>query len=309
MGNLSQPGNPDIDRFAGLSPQRIDETSGSGSRLDHHFTPKVNAFLRVNVDEEISDVPLNNLQDRTVVDNRPINGVLSLSHVLSPSMLNEIKAGFNQVFSRTNNQSQTPYTLSVSGFTSVSAAQTRQEDDTSASLIDNFSMNVGRHSIRMGVEGRRVFTNPGSSATGTLSFNTPATLALNQLNTASVTAALPMKRLRKTQAFAFLMDDVKLTSSLTLNLGLRYQFFNVFHETDGRAVPFDFATCGGFCPPGSQFSTPRTNDLDPRVALAWAPELFHKRTVFRARIRNLSRRWPVGRPKTFPPQTTKRATR
>jgi hypothetical protein len=58
-------------------------------------------------------------------------------------MPNEIKAGFNQVFSRTNNQTQTPYTLSVSGFTSVSAAQTRQEDDTSASLIDNFSMNIG----------------------------------------------------------------------------------------------------------------------------------------------------------------------
>jgi hypothetical protein len=281
LGNVPQASNPDIDRFAGLSPQRIDETSGM-IRLDHHFTPRVTAFLRVNVDEEISDVPLNNLQDRTVVDNRPINGVLSFSHILSPSMLNEIKAGFNQVFSRTNNQSQTPYTLSVSGFTNVSAAQTRQEDDTSASLFDNFSMNIGRHSLRMGVQGRRVFTNPGSSATGTLSFSNPTTLALNQLNTASVTAALPMKRLRKTQAFAFVMDDVKLSSSLTLNIGLRYQFFNVFHETDGRAVPFDFATCGGFCAPGSEFSTPRTNDLDPRVALAWAPAVFHKRTVFRA---------------------------
>ena len=56
-----------------------------------------------------------------------------------------------------------------------------------------------------------------------------------------------------------------------MTLSLRYQFFNVFHETQGRAIPFDLETCGGFCQPGAQFSTPRTNDLDPRVAFAWAP--------------------------------------
>ena len=280
-GNVAQPGNPDIDRFIGLSPQRIDETSGM-VRIDHRFTPNLTAFLRVNVDEEVSDVPLNNLQDRTVVDNRPINSVFNISQVLSPTMVNETKVGFNQVFSRTVNQSQTPYTLSVSGFTNVNAAQTREEDDTSASLIDNFSFTKGRHSFRMGAEGRRVFTDPGSSASGTLSFASLDTLALNQLNTASVTAPLPLKRLRKTQAFGFVMDEIKVTPTFTLNLGLRYQFFNVFHETGNRAIPFDFATCGGFCQPGAEFSSPRTNDFDPRVALAWAPAMWSGRTVIRA---------------------------
>ena len=105
-GNLSQPANPDIDRFVGLSPQRINETSGM-LRIDHRFTLSTSAFLRVNVDEEVSDVPLNNLQDRTVVDNRPINGVVSVNKVLSPTMLSETKLGFNQVFSRTANQTDT----------------------------------------------------------------------------------------------------------------------------------------------------------------------------------------------------------
>lgn len=280
-GNVPQPGSPDIDRFSGLSPQRVDETSGM-VRIDHRFTSNLNAFLRINVDEEVSDVPLNNLQDRTVVDNRPINGVLSFSHVLSPRMLNETKFGFNQVFSRTANLTGTPYTLVVSGFTNVNAAQTRAEDDTSVSIIDNLSFTAGRHSFRTGVEGRRVFMNPGSSATGTLSFTNPNTLALNQVNTASVIDALPLKRLRKNQAFGFIMDEFRASSRLTLNLGLRYQFFNVFHEADGRAIPFDFATCGGFCPPGAQFSNPRTTDFDPRMALAWAPARWSGRTVIRA---------------------------
>ena len=280
-GNVLQPGNPDIDRFVGLSPQRIDETSGM-VRIDHRFTSHLSAFLRVNVDEEVSDTPLNNLQDRAVVDNRPINGIFNFSQVLSPTMLNETKLGFNQVFSRTVNQTQTPYTLSVSGFTNVNAAQTKEEDDTSASLIDNLSFTIGRHSLRMGAEGRRVFTNPGSSATGTLSFANPNTLALNQLNTASVTAALPLKRLRKTQAFGFIMDQIKISATLTLNLGLRYQFFNVFHETENRAIPFDLTTCGGFCQPGAEFSNPRTNDVDPRIAVAWAPAMWNGHTVIRA---------------------------
>lgn len=251
-------------------------------RVDHRFSSTLNAFLRVNVDEQISDVPLNNLKDRQVVDNRPINGVLSVTQVLSPRMLNETKAGFNQVFSTTTSVTGVPYTLQVSGFTNLNAAQTREEDDTSASLLDTFSWTLGRHTLKAGVEGRRVYMDPASSATGTLNYTNPKAFLNNQLNTPSVTAPLPLKRLRKNQAFGYMQDEIKATRSLTFNLGLRYQFFNVFHEADGRAIPFDFNTCGGFCPAGAQFSNPRTNDLDPRVAVAWAPSSFEGRTVVRA---------------------------
>jgi hypothetical protein len=250
-------------------------------RIDHSFTSKLNAFLRVNVDEEVSDAPLSNLKDRQVADNRPINGVLSLSQVFSPTLLNEIKAGFNQVFSRTNSLSGTPYTLQVSGFSTVSGAQTKEEDDTSASLLDNISWTIGRHMLRAGVEGRRIYMDPASSATGTLTYVNPSALLNNQLNTAAVTDALPLKRLRKDQAFGYIQDQFKATPNLTFNFGLRYQFFNVFHEANGRAIPFDFVTCGGFCQPGAQFSYPRTNDLDPRVALAWAPTVLGGKTVVR----------------------------
>ena len=137
-------------------------------RIDHRVSSKVNAFFRVNVDKEVSDVPLNNLEDRQVVNNRPINGVLSVSQALSSTMLNETKFGFNQVFSRTNNQTDVPYTRSGIRLHQPQRAQRRQEDDTSMSLIDNFSFTANRHIIKMGGEVRRVQMNPGSSATGTL---------------------------------------------------------------------------------------------------------------------------------------------
>lgn len=233
-------------------------------RVDHRFSPSTNAFLRVNVDEEVSNVPLNNLQDRQTVDNRPINGVFSVTDVLSPRMASETKAGFNQVFSRTVNQSAVPYTIQVGGFTPLSGSQSREEDDTSTSLLESLSWVAGRHMLKAGVEGRRIYMDPASSATGTLTYTDTAAFLSNQLNAASVNATLPLKRLRKHQAFGFIQDEFRATPNLTFNLGLRYQFFNVFHEADGRAIPFDFNTCGGFCKPGAEFSSPRTNDFDPR---------------------------------------------
>src|SRR5262249_31068864 len=95
-------------------------------------------------------------------------------------------------------------------------------------------------------------------------------------------AALPLKRLRKTQVFSFIQDEFKVTPTFTFNLGLRYQFFNVFHEADGRAVPFDFVMCGGFCQAGAEFSRPRKTNFDPRISFAWAPEIFHGRMVLRS---------------------------
>jgi hypothetical protein len=280
-----QVNDPTTDLFSGLSPQRGNETSGM-VRLDHRFTPKTNAFLRVNVDESVTDVPLGNLRDRTVTDTRPINGVLALTQVLSPTVLptilNDTRIGFNQVLSRTSNITPLGYTLRVTGFTAVSSARTREEDDTAASFLDSLSFTRGRHTVKTGVEVRRISTNPGSSTDGTLTFTSRDNFLANVLDSATVTATLPLKRLRKTQVFAYLQDEFKAAPNLTINAGVRYSFFNVFHEAQGRAVPFDFATCGGLCPAGSSFSSPRTADIDPRLSIAWAPAGLQGKTVLRA---------------------------
>ena len=280
-GTASQRSDPATDLLIGLSPQRATETSGM-VRFDHQITNSTAAFFRINVDESVTDNPLGNLRDRAVADARPINGVLALNGTLSPSMFNEFRLGFNQVAFRSQQVTPLPYSLKVTGFTTVSSAKTKEEDDTSAAVIDSLTFTRGRHTVKAGIEVRRVLTDPGSSADGTLNFISPSALLTNTLDSASVTSTLPLKRLRKTQVFSFLQDEYKLASNFTLNLGVRYSFFNVFHETQGRAVPFDFATCGGLCRPGAEFSKPRTADVDPRVAFAWAPTALRGRTVVRS---------------------------
>jgi hypothetical protein len=69
--------------------------------------------------------------------------------------------------------------------------------------------------------------------------------------------------------FGYLQDEFRWTPNLTLNLGVRYSFFNIFHEVLGRANPFNFATCGpqGFCGVGASFGQPNFADVDPRIVV------------------------------------------
>jgi hypothetical protein len=69
-----------------------------------------------------------------------------------------------------------------------------------------------------------------------------------------------------------------VSPNLTVTSGIRYNFFNALHAIGNQAVPFDFNTCGGFCPNTYSFFHPRYNDFDPRIGIAWT----RGDTVFRA---------------------------
>jgi hypothetical protein len=137
--------------------------------------------------------------------------------------------------------------------------------------------------VKAGVEIRRIQLNQGNTESGTVVFPSTTAFDADQVSTASLNGALPINGLRKTQYYGYIQDEFKWLPNLTVNLGARYSFFNIFHEVQGRANPFDFATCGpqGFCGVGASFGQPNYGDLDPRLAFAWAPTK-SGRTVIRA---------------------------
>jgi hypothetical protein len=69
---------------------------------------------------------------------------------------------------------------------------------------------------------------------------------------------------------------------VSANLGLRYEYYGVFSEINGLAIPFDINACGGYCAPGSAFAYPDRDNFAPRVSVAWSPARFHDRTVISA---------------------------
>lgn len=235
--------DPNTVTYTFQGSQKVNESTGM-IRLDHRFRDTLTGFLRYNQDEAASDVPTGNIGIRQTGDTKPQNGAAELLQVLSPKMTNEYKVGFNQEITHTANISPLAYTISAPGFSPITGGSTKDERGATLSGIDTMSWVYGRHILRTGVEVRYVEMDQGNSFGGTLTWSTLASFAANRLDKATQTALLPMKHQRKTQVFAYLHDEYKLRSNLTLNLGLRYEFYNVFHETNNRAIPFDFATCG-----------------------------------------------------------------
>lgn len=273
--------SPNIAQYTGTGGS-VDNENSEMVRIDHHFTGVTTGYLRFNYDQALSVTPLGSLLDRQRVYTAPLNGIAELTHVFTPALLNEFKFGINQAISRTHNLSNQPFSVAVSGFTTLNSSKSSDQDGTTFSWLDNLSWMRGKHVIRAGVGIRRIQVNEGNSVDGTLTYTSAANFVNNLLDQATETALLPLKRMRKTQESAYVQDEFKIKSNLTLNAGLRYEYFSVFHESTGRAAPFDFVSCGGFCPPGSPFYFPTKGGFDPRIALAWSPAASAGNTVVRA---------------------------
>jgi hypothetical protein len=272
----SSTSNPSVSQYQAPGRQIDNEDSGM-IRLDHYFSERTTGFIRFNSDEAIESIPTGQLIVRTLYDTKFNNGVVALSHVFTPSLFNEVKFGINQTIYHTANLSPVPISVAVSGFSTLTGASTTDYPSKTLDLIDDVSWGKGKHIFKFGFEIRRVFLNQGTSQSGTLTYASTAAFLNNAMGSASYTALLPLVRQRKTQYFGYVQDEWKVIPNLTISAGVRYSFFNALHALNNDAVPFDFATCGGYCPRTYSFFNPRYDDFDPRLAIAWA----HGETVFR----------------------------
>ena len=156
--------------------------------------------------------------------------------------------------------------MAVSGFSSLTGASTTDYPSKSFDLIDDVSWAKGKHTIKFGFEIRWIALNQGTSQSGSLTWTSTTNFLNNNMGSASYTAILPLVRQRKTQYLGYVQDEWQATPNLTITAGIRYNFFNALHAIDNQAVPFDFGTCGGYCPRTDSFFHPRYNDFDPRSA-------------------------------------------
>ncbi len=274
---ISPTSNPQVWNYVAEARQVDNEDSGM-LRLDYIFSDRTTAFIRYNADEAVYSIPTGALNALAKTDSRLKNGAAELLHVFSPELMSETKFGINQDIYHTANASAVPFSVNVSNLSPLTASSTTDGSGTTFSLLNDVSWVKGRHIVKFGVEIRRINMNQGNSAGGALTYQSLSNFLTDSLDSATYTSMLPLKRLRKTQFYGYLQDEYKATANLTVNLGVRYSFFNVFHEVANRAIPFDFATCGGYCSNTSLFTYPRHGDFDPRLGIAWA----HGSTVLRA---------------------------
>ena len=276
--------DPNIDELVCACTQVVNENSAM-IRLDQYFSKKTTGFLRFNYDRSVDTQPYavtaSDLQQQV---SGPINGALELLHIFNPHLVNEAKFGFNRSSSNTYSLglNDTYYQVAVTSLSTQNYNRVSIGVGNAFSYIDNLTWTRGSHTVKAGVEIRRIQMNQGKTISGKITFTSVEALAANNISKVTLSDALPDNGLRKTDSIGYIQDEWKLRQNLTLNLGARYTVFGLFHEVHGRPNPLDFNTCGsqGFCGVGASFGQQNYGDFDPRAAFSWLPGKMSK-TVFR----------------------------
>lgn len=80
----------------------------------------------------------------------------------------------------------------------------------------------------------------------------------------------PMTHMKNIMSAYFLNDDMKVRRNLALNLGIRYEFNTVLHDSKEALENFNVATLS-LAKPGSQLYQPSYVDFAPRFGFNWDP--------------------------------------
>jgi hypothetical protein len=252
-------------------------------RFDQRFTDNTTMYARFNIDDGFIQQPNGAEGAHNDLAIRPSNAVIDLMHVFSPRVINEAKFGMNRSAYNNPLVGVVPVTVNVPQFDALSNSSLDVEVGTTFTWADNLTLVHGRNTFKTGIDIERIRLNNSSNAiaTSSITYTSLNSFIDNTADSLSVNAALGIGGMRRTFWMGYFQDDFKATPTLTLNVGLRYEYYSVMREVDGRIAVVDPVGCHGFCAPGTPMYSPDTNDLGPRVGLAWSPARLHGNTVIR----------------------------
>ena len=145
-------------------------------------------------------------------------------------------------------------------------------------IEQGFALSRGHHSIEFGGIFQRQNAGRTDLNTVTMGYSTLDQFLANQPNNVQITFDLTPFNLSTNQYGFYIQDNYKILSNLTLNLGMRYDYFSVPQEDNGRvfnrgidpANPQLGPGFGPYRPADSMYNADYTN-FQPRVGFNWAP--------------------------------------
>ena len=155
------------------------------------------------------------------------------------------------------------------------------------STQDDVFLNLKSHQIQTGIDVSRVQNNSGLSVYEGVQFNFPTITAFLNATPAVAVAGLPGSNSdrsgREIDISPYIQDDWKVTSRLSLNLGLRYEFVTNPVEKNGKyEAVLNVATSTGFTPVSHAFlSNPSLKNIDPRFGFSYLPSKGSRATAIR----------------------------
>jgi Carboxypeptidase regulatory-like domain len=266
-------------------------------RVDHNFSQKDNIFGRVSFVDNPTFIPgpFGGIADGGSFSSgdqeaRSINTVVSETHMFSPTLINEVRAGYNRISSSRlqpnantagipdsfgipgipqGNSNGGLGSIFISGLNTLGSNQFLPsiELSTTSQVTDNLTKAHGRQTFKVGFQYQRLGFNilQPPSGRGTWSFSgvyseIPSTsggnTGLAQMLLTPIPGTVPgaanfvggadsinasniaTTSMKRNYYAGYFQDDIKVKPRLTVNLGLRYEYFGQLTENYGAQSNF-----------------------------------------------------------------------
>ncbi len=162
--------------------------------------------------------------------------------------------------------------ISLGGFSPIGATNSvpRSRVDSNWHFIDNFSWKSGRHDVKFGYEFRRTTIQliQDNTFRGKLDFTDLSSFLEGVPDSGKQVEGDTLRHSFENSHGLYVQDSFRVTSRLTFNLGLRWDYFGVVGEKDNLFYQLESAG-GGTTIPTNQLYDKDLNNFAPRLAFAY----------------------------------------
>jgi len=303
-GTTPTPSSPLLSLATLNTTAKQDETSLS-LRVDHRLSDTQSLYVRYLFSDGDLDTPDRTVTPRRVrAKQRPQNAVVNYQSLMGRNIVNEFKLGYNKpttsAIAFADVAGYDPAGVSLCGTVTSSSIDARgttgcarsglliratSASSTTGSAFQPYSLSFGdaltwtkgTHTFKFGGEYRQLQSDFQFLGSTELTYNSINDFIDNILSAVAVNADSPVFSPQQHYLIGYMQDSWRATERLTLELGLRYDFYSVVKEKNGNAKPF-FVEENDFSSDPDNFYNPDKNNVAPRLSAVYRID---DKTVFR----------------------------
>jgi hypothetical protein len=299
--------DPDVDIMQWQATQNVHEDAYS-ARLDYRISDNWSSYARVFHDQAKSLDPQDVSGRFFAITINPTNAIFNVQGILSDTTINEFKFGYNSAPSTEGARTQPGFeniSISLTGNVANAGIAGQGSNSTLASpgglvrvnsqgngrgapydpysltFADSLSKVMGTHLVKVGADVRVIrmttdqlggitYTYPNVTA---FLANTPTSvLYFGDLSEPSPfhNGATGEKHIKQQYYVGYAQDEWRVRQNVTLNYGLRYDYYVPLTEADNRVVKLNVVT-GQIDPDTTPFYRSKKTNFQPRLSASYSP--------------------------------------
>jgi len=282
----STGGPTGLAEYTGVMNRKSNQDFGM-IRLDQTFSGNSSIFGRYLYDDSIQDEPVNYPEWPNVVANTKHLLTVEQRQLFTSALINELRGGFNRSHPFEDVNPLNPRTdlafvpgkgfgeLNVTGLTDIGTDRTNPKKfgQDLYQLTDQLFYVRGRHAMKTGIDWQN-FRYDGisdSRSRGRLRFRSVSdflTGVTQQFEIAKPGSDFE-RHYRQNLIGAWLQDDIKMSSQVTVNAGVRYEMTTTPRERDGKVSNLRTIMDPAVTVGDPLFLNPTKKQFAPRLGVAW----------------------------------------